>query len=186
MGRMTLGVAVLFAAAFLVALGVAWTRERRRRERLERATLALLVICVAGGFVAISDQNRDIEQTQQDIKQTQARVERETRQRRHQICLGDEREHLAAVNRLERTYAYLVELDPERPLSLLNQAILRQLPDIENDARTDQAPAFCDLPGEEVETLWRRTHGKRGSPPVGLQEPDPELPERPASLPELR
>ena len=53
-------------------------------------------------------------------------------------------------------------------------------------ARTDVAPDFCDEPGAKAEKLWRDSHGKQGAPPVGLPEPDPVVPQRPAGIPPTR
>jgi hypothetical protein len=79
-------------------------------------------------------------------------------ERRDQTCVLFEREHLRHVIRLERTYDYLDGLPRRERGSSLTRAVVRQLPELEVDARTDSAPPFCDEPG------------------VGLPEPDPEPP----------
>jgi hypothetical protein len=74
---MTVAVAIMLGVAFCLALTVAWftgreypRHDRRNGERrkgprviaaLERATLALLVICVAGGLLALNDQAKRIQ-----------------------------------------------------------------------------------------------------------------------------
>jgi hypothetical protein len=117
------------------------------------------------------------------IEAVQAQTAREGVDRRNQICLSDEREHLNAVERLDRTYRYLVRLTVKQFDEPINSAIFQQLPDLEDEAMTDQAPDFCDEPGEEQEKLWRQSGGERGAPPVGLPEPDPDVPQRPAGIP---
>jgi hypothetical protein len=135
-----------------------------RRRKTDWLVFLAFLASALGSVWAWSLADNAIE----EIERTQARVAMETKERRHQICLSAEREHLGNVTRLLRTYDYLQELDPQRPLSLLNKAILRQLPDVELEARTDQAPEFCD------------------EPDLGLPEPDPLVPPRPDSIPELR
>lgn len=85
---------------------------------------------------------------------------REARIRRDQSCTQDERRHLDDVTRLKRTYAFLSHLPTSEYGTSLTVAIVRQLPEVENEARHDVAPPFCDEPG------------------IGLPEPDPRLPER--------
>lgn len=88
------------------------------------------------------------------------RIAREGRKRRDQTCRIDERDHLDSVKRLRRTYDYLEHLPRAEYGSNITVAIVRQLPDVERDARHDVAPPFCDAPN------------------VGLPEPDPKLPRR--------
>jgi hypothetical protein len=90
------------------------------------------------------------------------RISQEGNERRHQICLAAEREHLAAVDRLKRVYAYLTG-DNRQPA--LDRVALAELPRTEEQARWDVAPEFCDVPG------------------LGLPEPDPVVPGRPAGIP---
>jgi GAF domain-containing protein len=85
-------------------------------------------------------------------------------ERRHQICLADEREHLQQVDQLRVTYDYLSGLTDRQRRTALNRALLQQLPMVEKQANTDVAPEFCDEPN------------------VGLPEPDPLVPERPPGL----
>lgn len=88
-------------------------------------------------------------------------INREGRERRDQSCRQDERAHLADVVQLRRTYQFLLQY----PDSELAPAVMQSLPALEQDARVDKAPAWCDKPG------------------IGLKEPDPRIPKRP---PELR
>lgn len=93
------------------------------------------------------------------------RIERETSERRDQICQVDERGQAQDVERLDNTYRYLTELPAAERNTTLTKAAVRGLPDAERDAREDDAPKFCDEPG------------------VGRKEPDskPEY-KRPAWL----
>jgi hypothetical protein len=91
-------------------------------------------------------------------------LDSESSERKHQNCQIFERNNLEAVARLRNTYRYLMELPPEERSSQLNRAVLRQLPEIEANARADAAPPYCDDEG------------------VGLDEPDPEIPARPPGL----
>jgi hypothetical protein len=82
-------------------------------------------------------------------------------ERRDQSCLADEREHKDNVESLERTYLALDSPTTREQLGPgLVRLIVQMLPRTERDARTDQAPLYCDEPG------------------VGLPEPDPMPPER--------
>lgn len=79
-------------------------------------------------------------------------------ERRDETCRIDEKAHLADVKRLERTYAYLGRLPRSEWGSNFTREIVLGMPALEEEARLDRAPAFCDEPG------------------VGLPEPDPKLP----------
>jgi hypothetical protein len=68
------------------------------------------------------------------------------------------------VRALRKTYLYLEQLKPAERRTTLNRFILHKLPSVEREARTDQAPGFCDEPG------------------IGLPEPDPRIPQRPKGL----
>lgn len=88
-----------------------------------------------------------------------------------QNCTLFESAHAADVKRLGDTYDYISGLtveDYERdPINLV--VVRRSLPALEVEARTDTAPAFCD--GKD---LLQRD--------LGLPEPDPAIPSRPAGL----
>lgn len=87
--------------------------------------------------------------------------------RRDQSCRLFEGDHLADVQRLMRTYAYL---ERQSRTSDLTSEVVRGLPELEQEARVDTAPAYCDEPGAKAE--------KAGADPVGLPEPDPKVPAR--------
>ena len=133
-----------------------------RRSADQYATAALIIsLLVAGviaifGFPALLDVNRLVRENQAQADQ----LARESRERRDQMCNLFERDHLADVTRLKRTYAYLDRLPRREWGNPLTMAIVRQLPELEVEARQDAAPPFCDEPG------------------IGLPEPDPELPAR--------
>lgn len=180
---MSFPVVVALTFAFALSLTVSWVRERRRRMWLERATIGLLVICVAGGFATLSAQSRKITETQKQSTQ-------ETVERRDQTCRLFEGDHLKDVQDLTRTYERLpkaldfyLRVSPKAFRPFLQASIMADLKRLEDEASVDSAPDFCDLPGERAEKLWLRSHGKQGAPPVGLPEPDPKIPQRPAGIP---
>jgi hypothetical protein len=92
------------------------------------------------------------------------KLEDEGANRRDQSCELFESAHLADVEGLRRTYGYLVELTPEQAAEPINRLLIRLLPEAEREARKDRAPEYCD------------------EPRIGLPEPDPVVPERPAAL----
>lgn len=92
------------------------------------------------------------------------KIQLESKNRRDQACLRDESSHLDDVRALGQTYRYLEQLKPSERKQTINVFILRNLPQTEQKARHDSAPDFCDEPG------------------IGLREPDPVLPPRPAGL----
>lgn len=129
----------------------------------------------------IDAQQQRIDSQQTRIVAQQRQIEREGTRRRDQICLRDEREHLNAVNGLKLTYRYLGSLTQEQRRDPINALLLDQLPRTELEAKTDSAPPFCDQPGVKAERRYRL--GKPGGkPPIGLPEPDPKIPKRPAAL----
>lgn len=99
-----------------------------------------------------------------------SRLATEGAERRDQSCEQFEGDHLADVKRLKRTYAYLDKLPREEWGKPITVAIVQQLPELEEQARKDSAPEFCDEPGAKAEA--------RGEDPVGLPEPDPDVPDR--------
>ena len=84
--------------------------------------------------------------------------------RRDQTCTIFERAQARDVRRLKDTYAYLVKLPQDERGDSINIAIRASLRNLEAEAKTDDAPKFCDEPG------------------VGEKEPDPRIPRRPKSL----
>jgi hypothetical protein len=151
------------------ATGPAGPREQRFWSWLRLLAFifvaAVTIFATSRTFKLANDNKQALMQ----IQENQARIDEEGKERRHQVCLSAEREHLNSVNQLKRTYQYLVTLTPEDAGSSINQAILRQLPTTEEEASTDVAPEFCDVTNPD------------GSP-VGLPEPDPVVPKRPKSI----
>lgn len=89
-------------------------------------------------------------------------------------CLSLEGQHKVDVEQLGRTYDFLATQGPAdfRPAAKnydLNLAITRGLKSQEARAHSDTAPTFCDSGS------W--FHGE-----LGLPEPDPTVPRRPAEL----
>jgi hypothetical protein len=79
-------------------------------------------------------------------------------------CLQFERDHLADVTQLRQTYFYLAQLRDDELGDAINRFVIARLPETERLARTDTSPDYCDAPG------------------LGLPEPDPVLPKRPAGF----
>jgi len=107
----------------------------------------------------VADQNRKI-----IAAQTQERVARS-----NQSCELFETDHLQDVQQLRQTYRYLISLTPEERQEPLNRFVLINLPDAEQQALVDRAPEYCD--GEQP-----------NGDDIGLPEPDPKVPDRPAEL----
>jgi len=97
-------------------------------------------------------------------------IKREGRERRSETCRTFEGQHLQEVQQLSKTYDYLAGLTRRQLRDPINRAVLKNLPELEQNARSDQdqhgvfVPLYCDAPG------------------VGLPEPDPKVPDRPAVL----
>jgi hypothetical protein len=124
---------------------------RRQYDRLIPLAIVVLFILNAGiGALTLNN--------------TAARVDGERTERIDQTCMVFERQQLADVQKLRRTYEYLAALPPADLAEPINRAILAQLVDVEREARADDAPPYCDEQG------------------FGLPEPDPEVPERPEGL----
>ena len=130
--------------------GTAWT-WRDRWKWMWHNLVPLSAVILAAWAVIGSDQARE-------------RADAEGLERRDQICLSAEREHLNDVIGLQRTYSYLKALTDEERQATLNRFIIRGLAETEDRVRVDPAPAFCDEPN------------------VGLPEPDPPIPVRPSVL----
>jgi hypothetical protein len=142
----------------------------------------LAYLAVAGACIFASARTFDLAS---ENTKTLEKIEQEGVERRDQSCTIAEREHLRAVESLRSTYLYVVNLPEEELSSTLNRTIISQIPQTEERAKTDVAPPFCDEPGQVEEERYKRTQGEFGSPPVGLPEPDPEIPERPDKVNEL-
>jgi hypothetical protein len=136
-----------------------------RRYLVLREIGLYLALALAAYAVYLSSQRLDaVERVAETARMTQIATEREARERRDQMCRLFETDHAQDVERLRRTYAYLVRLTPEQRAGNLNQEVFRGLSQLEEEARLDSAPEFCD------------------EPDVGLAEPDPVIPQRPARL----
>lgn len=124
---------------------IAPNRRRRRTDRWRPLNAAALILAAASILLSAW---------------LYARIVSEGRERRDQSCLQNERRHLDDVQQLRNTYEFLEHLPRSEWGTPLTRAIVRQLPQIERDARVDVAPKFCD------------EHG------IGLPEPDPVVPKR--------
>lgn len=150
----------------------------------------LVIVVVGAGVVAVVTWNTSHDALDAGRKATRAantaRVNSvtirqfiaESRARRDENCRIQEYEQAREVEDLRRTYEFLPKLIARDPDSVLVAASIQALPSLEEKARVDNAPGYCDEPGAAAE--------KRGAPPVGLPEPDPVIPKRPRSLRHLR
>lgn len=136
----------------------------------------IAVVSVASGVVSVvllfRDHDRAVATAKlaSDNRDAVAQIQAEGRDRRSQTCSTFESEHLQEVRQLSGTYAYLLALTPAERRSTLNRFVVKQLPELERNARSDsdnfgvRVPPYCDAPN------------------VGLPEPDPVAPKRPKSL----
>jgi hypothetical protein len=153
------------------------TDGRKRIEDLEiryrkvahqlLAAMAVLgvafVVCVALLVAGVRSNHRALE-----------RSNKERAERINESCTITEGKQRDDVSVLRRTYAYIADLTPAERRQPFNRAIIANLPVVEHEARTDDAPSYCDEPGVAAE--------KRGAKPVGLPEPDPVMPKRPPGI----
>ena len=121
--------------------------------RWTRFVLVAFVLLAVAFFLLWSDSRRQAETSKREIAE---RVD--------QNCTLFETDHKSDVDRLGNTYRYLLAVRPEERGQTINQFVLNGLPDLEREARVDSAPDYCD------------------QPKVGLPEPDPAIPRRPAAL----
>lgn len=84
-------------------------------------------------------------------------------------CTIFEGQHADDVQSLTSTYSYLLTVEPEDRDDAIFQFVVRNLPVTEARAYKDRAPDYCDLETDD-------------GGDVGLPEPDPEVPDRPAGL----
>lgn len=98
-------------------------------------------------------------------------IVKESKERRNQTCRVFESAHKQEVDDLNGAYRYLAKAPPPEQGTTLYKLVLSNLKKLELQAKSDQdqegwiVPAYCDEPG------------------VGLPEPDPKVPQRPAGLP---
>jgi hypothetical protein len=168
-----------------------WISKHRFRL-LAGAFVILACVATFASYKAVqagnnaTDASEDAERAGNEAKVLAAKVnhqqkefEQESLGRRRQSCRGDEQEHKDNVRALRQTYKILsnpklrAQFDPG-----LIQFAIANLPAAERKARVDQAPEFCDEPGVKQERLYKKTHGERGKPPIGLPEPDPVVPKK--------
>lgn len=89
----------------------------------------------------------------------------EGKTRRDQACLVNEKKQREKVRQLSETYRFLLaQKAAGEDSSVLYRFIVAALPQQEKNALLDEAAPFCDEPG------------------IGLPEPDPRIPKRPAAL----
>jgi hypothetical protein len=91
-------------------------------------------------------------------------IHNEINVRSDQTCFLFESDHLADVVTLRETYKYIEALKPGERSATINKFILVNLPSQEREARADLAPTYCDTMD------------------LGLPEPDPVIPKRPAKV----
>jgi hypothetical protein len=147
-------------------------------ERMKRISTRIAYVIVGIACALVIGLLWHNIQSLQDVVERQDRIDRasamETADRRNQICLSAEKEHLDEVTSLRRIYKFIGELSVDDIREPINKFIILNLANTEKEARSDDAPPFCDLPGQVAE--------KRGAKVVGLPEPDPEVPDRPADV----
>ena len=85
-------------------------------------------------------------------------VKKEGQERREQNCIWFETDHKDDVDQYRKTIEYLKGLNDQQRMESINRAVLANLGELRQEARTDRAPQYCDKPN------------------VGLPEPDPVLP----------
>lgn len=168
-------------------------RPRRRRTdgfwgKFNRATTLLAVVLAAYSVFQLDDTADESKATSETAarasleasraakdageaarKATELTVKlaREGRERRDEDCSIRESKQADDVRALRRLYRYLLGLSPEDLGTDLNKAVLAGVPRAERDARTDDAPDYCDEPG------------------IGEPEPDLKVPRRPKGLSRL-
>jgi hypothetical protein len=102
--------------------------------------------------------------------QTVHKLDQEAEIRRSQTCETFEGAYSEQIRRLENTYVFLLLPGIRQRSPDLFDFALRELPTLEQGAKSDddpfgpRVPAYCDDPN------------------VGLPEPDPKVPRRPAGL----
>jgi hypothetical protein len=142
-------------------------RALRGWYSFERMMLLILVFMYLAGFREIREESRNrADAVAAETEKRAAAIRAENRERRDQACAISERKQASDILKLERTYAYLLRQPREafEEKNSLPSEVVRALPQSEEEARTDDAPPFCDEPG------------------IGLREPDMKVPARPAKF----
>lgn len=174
------------------------TKLSRHKAAIGRLVPYLLVVVAGVGSYAYvsqtagdaSDSAASAETAAQQAKAASrkndraiARINAARREARDQGCKIDERQHKEELRQLRETYKLLEAQGPEAiAADPVLSYVVANLDRQEREAKLDRAPEYCDEPGVKAERLFKRTNGQQGAPPVGLPEPDPKIPERPAAL----
>lgn len=145
--------------------------EDRRNRRLSiRAAYTLIGVGLAVLLLAVYIQQNKIQDQVARARELSVSIQKEGAERRSQNCTTFEGAHRQEVDRLNQTYAYILKLTPAERRTTLNRTVIAGVPRLETEASSDSdnegvlVPSYCDEPG------------------VGLPEPDPIVPKRPAKL----
>lgn len=139
--------------------------EKMQKQQEQFRTVVVIAIVIislgcAAGLYFSNDAANQANSAALKANHAIASFKKESLQRRDESCEITEREHKGDVESLRKTYAYIESLSEKETHQKLNQIIIANLPETEQNARTDVAPSYCDEPG------------------IGLPEPDPVLPKR--------
>jgi hypothetical protein len=148
-------------------VAVVLVKHFREWYSFERLMLLVLVVMYLAGFREIREESRNrANAVAAETRERANALRAENRERRDQACAISEHKQETDIMKLKRTYAYLLR-QPREALEEKNSLpseVVRALPQSEEEARTDDAPPFCDEPG------------------IGLKEPDMKVPSRPAKF----
>lgn len=134
-------------------------RQRRTSVHTVLMYAFLSAVFLIPSIISSTQYGRISEATQQ--------IRREAFIRQDQSCLLFERLYIENVDRLQRTYEYVLGLSPEQRREPLNAAVIAGVPNTEQATRSSRPPSFCD------------------SPRVGRAEPPPRVPRRPIEIERL-
>jgi hypothetical protein len=143
-----------------------------RFRRIWRDIFPFIALAFAAWAVYLSAQRLDEVERVADIAlELQITTDRESAERRDQMCRLFEGDHLQDITELRRTYErmpraleFYKRITPPRLQPFVIGTVMADLRRLEQEAHVDSAPDFCD------------EHD------VGLAEPDPVVPERPPRL----
>lgn len=148
----------LLAAASVVGLIFIWDFVHDTRTDLKNQANS------------IQSQQNQLERAVFRIESDRAKRLGEAEDRQDEDCTINERAHKKNVDDLKDTYNILIKATPDQLVNdFVLSAIITQLPKIEEEARFDQAPDYCDTDKPNGESY-------------GLDEPDPVIPCRPKEL----